>query len=40
MRKTNFSSAYISFPGSLYVDENLKIFAKLYNEMVTKLILL
>ncbi|PIZ71606.1 MAG: ABC transporter ATP-binding protein [Candidatus Portnoybacteria bacterium CG_4_10_14_0_2_um_filter_39_11] len=31
MRKTNFSSAYISFPGSLYVDENLKIFAKLYN---------
>lgn len=30
LQKINFSSAYISFPGRLHVDENLKIFAKLY----------
>ena len=31
MQQVNFSSAYIAFPGSLYVEENLKIFARLYN---------
>lgn len=30
LQKINFSSAYVSFPGRLHVDENLKIFARLY----------
>lgn len=31
LSRVNFTSAYISMPGNLRVDENLRIFSRLYN---------
>lgn len=30
LQKINFASSYVSFPGRLHIDENLKVFGRLY----------